>query len=258
MQFSEAELIAAIGEYFWVFCRLGAFFLVVPILGTQLVSPRYRLILSGIITFLIVPIIPVPPVQPAFNIQTLVIVSEQVVIGLAMGFVMQILFQIFVLAGQFIAMKMGLGFASMNDPSNGVTVTVLSHFYLMITTLLFLSINGHHLLMESIVQSFYSLPVASASVSPQGLNTVTNLGSWMFKSALVIALPVLTSVLVVNIAFGVMSRSAPQMNVFTVGFPITLVFGMALIYFSLESFLPNFMAQVDYGFQMMNDLFLPP
>lgn len=256
--FSETELIAAIGDYFWVFCRLGAFFLVVPILGTQLVSPRIRLVLSSIITFLVVPLLPAPALQPAFNIQTLLMVVEQVVIGLAMGFVMQVCFQIFVLAGQFIAMKMGLGFASMNDPANGVTVTVLSQFYLMITTLLFLSVNGHHLLMESVVQSFYTVPVAGDSLYINGFNKIANLGSWMFKSALVIALPVLTSILVVNIAFGVMSRSAPQMNVFTVGFPITLVFGMVLIYLSLESFLPNFMTQIDIGFQIINDLFISP
>ena len=255
--FSETEIIAALGEYFWVFCRIGAFFLVAPILGTQLVSPRVRLILSGLVTFLLVPLLPAPTIQASLNLPILIIVAEQVLIGLAMGFVLQILFQVFVLMGQFVAMKMGLGFASMNDPSNGVSVTVLSQFYLMITTLLFLSINGHLLMIQSIVQSFTTLPVASTGLSAAGLFRIASLGSWMFQGALVMALPVLTSLLVVNIAFGVMSRAAQQMNVFTVGFPITLLFGMVLIYLSLENFLPNFLTYVDQGFQTMIDLANP-
>lgn len=258
--FSETELIGAIGDYFWVFCRLGAFFLVIPILGTQLVSPRVRLVLAGFITFLAMPLLPAPVQTPAFDISTLLIVIEQVIIGLGMGFVLQILFQIFVLAGQIIAMKMGLGFASMNDPSNGVTVTVLSQFYLMVATLLFLSINGHLLMMESVVESFRAWPIGTnaqfASLGQSnGLYNIATMGSWMFQAALIMALPVLTSILVVNLAFGVMSRAAPQMNVFTVGFPITLVFGMTLIYFGLQNFLPTFMNHVDEGFSVLRNLF---
>jgi flagellar biosynthetic protein FliR len=255
--FSESELIAALGEYFWVFCRVGAFFMVIPILGTQLVSPRIRLILGGFITFLLVPVLPAPSATPGFDLATLLLVVEQVILGLAMGFVLQILFQIFILTGQLIAMKMGLGFASMNDPSNGVTVTVLSQFYLMLATLLFLSINGHILMMEGVVNSFTTWPVSTQSVSSNSLFAIANLGSWMFQSSLIMALPVLTSLLIVNIAFGIMSRSAPQMNVFTVGFPITLVFGMVLMYLGLNSFLPNFLNYVDQGFSAMQGLFSP-
>ena len=255
MVLTDANVVAALGDYFWVFCRVGAFFLVIPILGTQLVSPRVRLILSGFITFLLVPLLPAPTISPGFNLSTLIVVAEQVVVGLAMGFVLQILFQVFVLTGQILAMKMGLGFASMNDPANGVTVTVLSQFYLMLTTLLFLSVNGHLLMMESIVQSFVTWPVSDSNVTANGLMSVVTMGTWMFQSALIMALPVLTSILVVNIAFGVMSRSAPQMNVFAVGFPITLVFGLVLIYMGLENFLPNFMGYVDQGVTNMQNLF---
>jgi len=204
--FSEAELIAALGEYFWVFCRIGAFLLVAPVVGTQLVSPRVRLILAGFITFLIVPLLPSPPLSPQFDVRTLLLVAEQVIVGLAMGFVLQVLFQIFVLTGQVIAMKMGLGFASMNDPANGVSVTVLSQFYLMVTTLLFLSINGHLLMMESIVQSFVAWPVGSGNLNSKGVFAIANMGTWMFQSALIMALPVVTSLLVVNLAIVAMSR----------------------------------------------------
>lgn len=258
MAFSEAQIIATLSDYFWVFCRIGAFFLVIPIVGTQLVSPRIRLVLAGFITLLLVPLLPEPTIPPGLNLPTLVTVIEQVVVGLAMGFVLQILFQIFVLTGQIIAMKMGLGFASMNDPANGVTVTVLSQFYLMLTTLLFLSVNGHLLMMEGIVKSFSTWPIDDSRITANGLFTVATLGSWMFQSALIMALPVLTSILVVNLAFGVMSRSAPQMNVFTVGFPITLIFGLLIMYLGLENFISNFSNYVDQGFNVVAGLFNRP
>lgn len=261
--FSEAELIAAISDYFWVFCRIGAFFLVIPIFGTQLVSPRIRLVLAACITFLAVPYLPAPTISPSFNFASLLVVAEQVIIGLSMGFVFQLLFQVFVLTGQVLAMKMGLGFASMNDPSNGVTVTVLSQFYLMLTTVLFLSINGHLQMMEGIVDSFRRWPIENDTpfalfATSNGLFAVASAGTWLFQAALIMALPVLTSILVVNLAFGVMSRAAPQMNVFTVGFPITLVFGMTLMYFGLENFLPNFLSHVEIGFELARNLFTAP
>ena len=247
MSFSEAELLAWLAAYCWPFCRIGAFLLAAPILGTQLVSARIRLVLALMVTIIVTPLLPAAPNVELFSLSSLLIVLQQVIVGLAMGFVIQIVFHAFVFAGQIIAMKMGLGFASMNDPSNGVTVTVISQFYLMISTLLFLSLDGHLIIIDILVRSFDSLPVATTGISLEGMSAIGLLAGWMFGAGLIVALPVLTSILIVNIAFGVMSRSAPQMNVFTVGFPITLVFGLLLIWFSLTSFLPIYQSMVDEG-----------
>ncbi|MGH1472215.1 MAG: flagellar biosynthetic protein FliR [Cellvibrionaceae bacterium] len=252
MYFTDQELLAFIGHYFFPFCRIGAFFLAVPIIGTQLVSARIRVVLSIMVTMLVAPLIPNSVIIPGLNLQTLIVVMQQIIIGIAMGFIVQIVFQLFVLAGQFIAMKIGLGFASMNDPSSGVTVTVISQFYMMTSTLLFLSLNGHLILVEVLTKSFSALPMSLSGLSQTGLMEIVSMGSWMFESALVVALPVLTSLLVVNIAFGVMSRSAPQMNVFAVGFPITLVFGLLLLWFSFTSFLPNYQTLVNEGLLKLN------
>jgi flagellar biosynthetic protein FliR len=144
-----------------------------------------------------------------------------------------------VVAGQIIAMNMGLGFASLNDPANGVVVTVLSQFYLTLATLLFLSVNGHLIILELLIQSFQTWPIGSFVVNSGQIFEVIKLGGWMFAGALVLSLPVVTAILIVNIAFGVMSRSAPQMNIFAVGFPITLLFGLFIIWAGLANFYPQ-------------------
>jgi len=254
MNFTDVQIAQFVGQYFWPLCRIGAFFLAVPVLGAQLINTRVRIALAVLVTLITVPLLPPLPAVPSLSVQSLLIVMQQVLIGLAMGFSLQVVFQLFVLAGQFVAMKMGLGFAQMNDPSNGVSVTVVSQLYLMLATLLFLSVNGHLVVIEFIVNSFQTLPISEQGISLQTLWMIASMGSWMFGGALVIALPVLTSILVVNLAFGVMSRSAPQMNVFAVGFPITLVLGLFLIWFGLSSFLPNYDMFLRYGFDIVREI----
>ncbi|MEJ2418691.1 MAG: flagellar biosynthetic protein FliR [Exilibacterium sp.] len=254
IELTENQILAYISQYFWPFARVGALFMAMPVIGTQIVSARVRILLAVSVTLLIAPLLPSVPAVAGLSLQTLLIVLHQVIIGLAMGVVLQVVFQLFVLGGQFIAMKMGLGFASMNDPANGVSVTVVSQYYLILATLLFLSVNGHLVVIEVLVESFTTLPIGQTGLGAVHFLEIAGAGSWMFSRALMIALPVLTSLLVVNLAFGVMSRAAPQMNVFAVGFPITLVFGMLLMWFSLSGFLVNYDQFVREGLVLVKSL----
>jgi flagellar biosynthetic protein FliR len=247
-----------IGRYFWPLARISALFMAMPIIGTKIVTARARVVLAVMVSLLVTPLLPPLPVVPLLSLQSLMIVLHQVVIGLTIGFFLQVLFQIFVLAGQFIAMKMGLGFAAMNDPASGVSVTVLSQFYLVITTLLFLSLNGHLVVIELIVSSFTTLPISEKGLSTDIFWEVANSGSWLFSKAMLVSLPILTALLIVNMAFGVMSRVAPQMNVFALGFPVTLVFGLFLIWVSLFTVLPNFVAFVDEAFSVVHHILRIP
>ncbi len=258
LTFTEAQIAQFVGQYLWPFFRLAALFIAMPVFGSQLINARARLMLAFGCTLIIVPLLPPLPVYPLISLQSLTVVITQVVIGLSLGFLLQVVFQVFVLTGQFIAMKMGLGFASMNDPSNGVSVTVISQYYLMLVTLLFLATNGHHVVFEVIVQSFTTLPIDVAGLSRADFWELAGMGTWLFRSALVLALPVLTSLLVVNIAFGVMSRASPQMNVFAVGFPITLVFGLVLMFLSMPAFFPNYQQFTGEGFAFMRALLGQP
>lgn len=145
-----------VGSVMLPFFRIGAMFLAAPIFGAQLIPARTRIVIAFLITLVVFPNLPAMPVIDALSISMGVLIVQQLLIGIAMGFVMQLLLQLFVVGGQIIAMHMALGFASMVDPTNGVTVTVLSQFHLMLVTLLFVTLNGHLAMIEVLVESFYA------------------------------------------------------------------------------------------------------
>lgn len=251
---TDEQLMQFIGQYLWPMIRISAFYFAVPIIGARTVPARIRIMLSLFTTLLLVPVLPAAPIISILSLDALLLIFKEVIIGLALGFSLQIVLQVFVLAGQFIAMKMGLGFAAMNDPSSGVSVTILSQFYLLLSTLLFLSINGHLVIVQLMVDSFTYFPIAGAGLDAEAFSAIVHMGSWLFSAALLISLPLFTSLMIVNMSFGVMSRSAPQMNVFTVGFPITLIFGLALMWFSLGNFTELFMQIADEGVAAVRSL----
>ena len=251
---TDAQITEFVGRYLWPFFRITALFMSMPVVGTRLVTARVRVVLGITVTLLVVPLLPSMPSIPPLSLARLVIIIQQIIIGITIGFFLQVMFHLFVLAGQFMAMKMGLGFASMNDPANGVTVTVVSQYYLILTTLLFLSVNGHLAVFQMVIESFSTFPVSDRGLSADVFLQIASSGTWMFSRALLVAMPVLTSLLVVNLAFGVMSRAAPQMNVFAVGFPITLLFGLILIWYSMPSFLPNYHMFMEEGFNVLYNI----
>jgi flagellar biosynthetic protein FliR len=248
---SEEQLAQFIGQYLWPLLRIGAFYFAVPVIGARTVPARVRLILMLFTAIMIAPVLPAAPTVSFLSMQGFAMIIQEVLIGLALGFAMQ-------LAGQFIAMKMGLGFAAMNDPSSGVSVTILSQFYLLLSTLLFLASNGHLVVLQLMIDSYTTFPIGGAGMNTAHFMTIVDLGSWMFSAALLIALPLFTSLLIVNMSFGVMSRSAPQMNVFTVGFPITLIFGFILMWFTLANFLPIYFQIMEEGIGVLRTLALTP
>jgi flagellar biosynthetic protein FliR len=245
MQFTDAQLGQWVGAFLWPLFRVSSFLMIIPIFGTQLVPMRVRLGLSLLITLAVVPLLgPMPEVE-ALSLSALFVTLQQVLIGSMLGFTFLLLMQMFVVAGQMIAMQMGLGFASMIDPANGVSVPVLSQIFVIAVTLMFLAMNGHLVMLEVIVESFRTWPVSTTILGPGGLTADVHWAlmmriSWMFASALLIALPAITAVLIVNLAFGIMTRAAPQMNVFSLGFPIAMVFGLFIIWVSASGLLPQF------------------
>lgn len=248
---TDEQIWQFIGQYIWPMIRIGAFFFAVPIIGARTVPARVRLILMVFTTLLVVPVLPPAPIIDLVSLEAVMLIIQEVLIGLALGFSLQVVMQLYVLAGQFIAMKMGLGFASMNDPASGVSVAILSQFYTLLTTLLFLSVNGHLVMLQIFIDSFTNIPIATGGLGVDTFLMLAEMGSWMFAGALVISLPLFTALMIVNMSFGVMGRSAPQMNVFTVGFPATLIFGLGLMWLSLANFLPLFYQIMDEGVGMM-------
>jgi flagellar biosynthetic protein FliR len=165
---------------------------------------------------------------------------QQILTGIMMGFVLQLVFSAIIFAGQGIAYSMGLGFASMVDPGTGVSVPVVSQFYLVMSTLLFLTLGGHLVLIEMLIDSFNTLPIGPEGIERVDLWAILAWSSRLFSAGLLMAMPPIACLLMVNIAFGVVTRAAPQLNIFAVGFPVTLLLGQILMWLTLSSVLGNF------------------
>ena len=220
--------------------RVGGFLMVVPVFGNQLVSPRVRVALAFAIAMAIAPSLHAAPLLLDINLQLVLSAALQLLAGIGLGFAATVFFQLFVVAGQFLGMQMGLGFAALVDPGNGVQVTVWSQFFLMFVTLMFLVMNGHLVLLQVLIEGFRVHPLGLAVDVSTFAQQLAALGGWMFAGGVLIALPAVVALLVVNLAFGVMSRSAPQLNVFSLGFPFSLLFGLVFVWVALSSWPPLF------------------
>jgi len=247
----------AMGRFIWPLFRVAALLAAMPVIGTQLVPMRIRLGMAVVITLALMPVLPAMPIINGLSIGSYLLVIQQLLIGFGMAFLLQMFIQIFVVAGQMMAMQMGLGFASLVDPVNGVSVAVLSQFYLMLVMLLFLAMNGHLVVFEVLAESFITIPVAAVAFDVQLFSLLASWISWMFASAVIIALPAVTATLIVNFAFGIMNRAAPQLNVFSLGFPFTMIFGLVIVFISLSGFLPQFQNLSGEALQMLRQWITP-
>lgn len=256
MTLTMAEITAWVGSFLWPFFRIGTLFMVAPITGSSNIPVRVRLILALAVTLLVMPLLDSVPQVTPFSWSAIAIILQQLLIGAAMGFALMLVFSAIVTGGQLIAMQMGLGFASMVDPQNGTQVPVLSQLYIIMTTLLFLGMNGHLVLIQLLVESFRLLPIGDSGIGADGFHAVAAWGTQMFAGALWLALPAMASLLVVNIAFGVMARSAPQLNIFAIGFPVAMIMGFVVILYTLPSVVPQFGQIVERGFDLVQYLLL--
>lgn len=245
--FTAAQLVSWTESYYWPFLRISALMLASPIFSASSFPVRGRVLLAVLITALVAPSLPEFPDVDPFGPAGVMLAGQQVVIGLAMGFVVQMVFGAVVIAGQSLAMTMGLGFAMSVDPQNGVQVPVLSQLYVILATLIFLGVDGHLILIQFLADSFSLLPVGFSGWSENLSIKVVLWGSQMFLSALLLALPALTAVLLINIAFGVITRAAPQLNIFAVGFPVTILAGFVFILLSMPSVFSQLTDLIDQG-----------
>lgn len=235
MNFSGAELLTWLSSLIWPFMRITAMFSAAPILAARSVPTRVRIVLAFMMAWILLPVIPAPPVVDLISAEALIISVYQVFIGLAMGFILQMVFAVFVIAGQSVAMAMGLGFASIVDPQNGVQVPVVSQAFLIMATLVFLALHGHLLLIEVLADSFKILPVGPLVPSRDGLWQLISWGGSMYAGGVLVALPAVAALLLVNIAFGVTARAAPQLNIFAVGFPVMILVGLIFLILTLPT-----------------------
>ncbi len=253
LQLTDGQIGAWVASFILPMFRVMAVLMTMPVIGTPLVPKRVRLYFALAITVVIVPGLPPMPQVHALDLSALLLVAEQIIIGALLGLSLQLFFQAFVIAGQIVAIQMGMAFASMVDPANGVSVAVISQFFTMLVTLLFLSMNGHLVVFEVLTESFTTLPVGGGLLVNHFWELATRLG-WVLGAALLLVLPAITALLVVNIAFGVMTRAAPQLNIFSIGFPLTLVLGMVILWISLADILNQYQPLASEALQWLREL----
>lgn len=250
---TDTQISTWVASFMLPLFRIVAVLMTMPIFGTTLVPRRVRLYFAVAITVVVAPVLPPMPPVEALDLSALLLVGEQIIIGAGMGLCLQLFFQIFVVAGQIIATQMGMGFASMVDPTNGVSSAVIGQFFTMLVTLLFLSMNGHLVVLDILVESFNTMPVGGGLLVNNFWELATGLGTVM-SSGLRLVLPAITALLVINIAFGVMTRAAPQLNIFSIGFPLTLVLGMVILWMSMADILYQYQPMATDALQALRDL----
>ena len=236
---TTSEIILLVQAWLWPFFRIAGLLMTAPIIGTRSVPVRIRLIIALAITLVIFPILPAVPDVSPISAEGFLITIQQVITGAAMGLCMRVIFVALELAGQAIGQLMGLMLANMVDPLNGNNVPIIGQFYLLLATLLFLTVDGHLMMIQVLAQSFEVLPIGARGISH---NSVWEFIIWtghIISIAVIIALPAIVALLIVNLSFGVMTRSAPQLNIFAVGFPIMIILGTLVIFFSLNTFVPH-------------------
>jgi flagellar biosynthetic protein FliR len=254
MEVSATLLTGWISSFMVAFARIGAMLSVAPVLGAGITPMRVRLILALVLTWIAQPFLQGAPTVDPFSLAGVVVLGQQVLIGIAMGLVLQIGFSALTLGGQIMANSMGLGFASVVDPQNGVQTPLLGQLYWLLGALLFFALGGHLVVVELLAKSFQTLPVTAGGLPG---DTLWGLATWsgvMFSEGLRIALPVVSIVLLTNVAFGVATRAAPQLNIFSVGFSLTLLFGLVALLVSLGHLRPLFGDVLATSFHMMAGL----
>jgi flagellar biosynthetic protein FliR len=227
ISFSEAQIAAWISPVLWPFLRVLAMFSVAPVFSLRNIPVRAKV---GLAFFIAVAAQASLGDQPVISVNgpgALGAVLQQVGVGMAIGFAVRLVFSAVELAGELIGLQMGLNFASFFDPNSGGQVSAVSTFLGQISMLLFIVINGHLTIIMAVVRSFQAFPADGNFIDVLAHTQLYKLGADVFSSALWMALPMVALMIFVNLMLGIISRVAPQMNIYSMGFPVTLTVGMA-------------------------------
>jgi len=252
--FELAQIQQLLNQFFWPFIRISALVMSMSIFGARTIPNRIKLTLSILLTILLIPALPTLPNIDIFSGEGFITILAQLSIGIGMGLATRMLFETFVIGGQMVAMQTGLGFASLVDPSNGVQVPILGQFFLMLVTLIFLAVDGQLLMLRIVAESFQSFPISSNGLQQDALWSFLGFAKWMFAGAVMMAISAALALLIVNLTFGVMTKAAPQLNIFAIGFPISMVTGLLIIWLTLGGFYTHFDNQFGRTMEMVCSL----
>lgn len=247
---SSAQIDAWLAVLIFPLTRILAMIASSPILGNKQVPVRVKIGLSALLALIVAPTIGEMPPVAVGSPQGLLIIVQQIIIGVAMGFSMRLIFTAVEMAGHLAGLQMGLGFASFYDPINATQSAVIAQWLGMIAVLAFLAMNGHLYMLSALAESFHTLPIGSM-MPARGFHDVAAWGGSIFAYGLQISLPLLAALLTANVALGILTRAAPQLNLFAIGFPITLAIGFFVLALLMPYLVPLLDRFVHEGLEMM-------
>lgn len=249
------DLYNTIPSFLLILFRVSSFLGTFPMFSMTTIPPRLLIVFSFLMSLIIWQLYPIPQNIDLFSFYGLQIILNQILIGVTSGFIFTLTFYIFIGLGELAAMQTGLGFASLIDPHIN-QLNIIGQFYWLLIAVFFLLLNGHLFFIEMLFNSFKILPVTAPVLSVFKLKTLIAFGSVLFSGTILVALPIVISLLALNIVFAVMTRAVPQLNIFSIVFPLMLIFGLITIYFSLQIILDNSKDYFNQAFEMLHTVLL--
>jgi flagellar biosynthetic protein FliR len=250
---NAADVSMWVSRMWWPALRVSGFVLTAPAAGETVVPGRVKIVLTLALAFLLAPLVEVPAGLSILSAAGMLAAVLELLIGVSIGMVVQLTFEALVFAGQSISLTMGLGFATLVDPQRGAQVPVLGQMFMIFGTLIYLSINGHLMLLGALAESFHTLPIGT-HVGRDFLMSVVLWGARVFDTGLLIALPAVIALVIVNLALGVVTRAAPQLNLFGIGFTITLLSGFFVLLSGLDGIMSGISALINSALMAVSEL----
>jgi flagellar biosynthesis protein FliR len=251
---NASDIAQWVGRVWWPSLRIGGFVAAAPIASETTIPRQVKIVMTLALTVLIAPLAPVPSTLSIFSGAGVLTAVQEILIGVSIGMVMELAFEALTFAGQTISMTMGLGFATLIDPQRGASVPVLGQMFMIMGTLTYLAINGHLVLLGALANSFQTLPIGAANVDKDFLLAVAIWGGRIFETGLLIALPAVIALVIVNLALGVVTRAAPQLNLFGIGFTITLMCGFFVLMVGINGVMIGISSLIDSALRAVVEL----
>jgi flagellar biosynthetic protein FliR len=255
---AAADVSHWVGNLWWPALRIGGFVAAAPIASESTIPARVKIVMTAALAALLAPLATVPGDLSIFSGVGVLTAVQEILVGVAIGMVMELAFEALTFAGQTISMTMGLGFATLVDPQRGASVPVVGQMFMIMGTLTYLSIDGHLVLLGALANSFHTLPIGGPGSDRDFLLAVALWGARIFETGLLVALPVVIALVIVNMALGVVTRAAPQLNLFGIGFTITLMCGFFVLIVGLDGVMSGISSLIDSALQAAVELVQAP
>lgn len=260
MEININELTTYINNFIYPFCRIIGFFLFAPLFNFTNIYHKIKLGIAIIITFALVPILNLNANYSTgiklFSNYSLILMVLEFIIGLSLGFLMNMFFQIFIFGGRLTASGAYLNFAEVNDANSNESTPLLGQFYLIMIYLIYLSLDGHLLLINILQSSFNEINLSSLFISKDIFWKIISFGYYIFAGGLLLAIPAVCALLIVNIIFGIITKIAPQLNIFAVGFPLILIIGLFVLLITLSGVSDFFINFSNDMLSIINSIFI--